>query len=300
MTAARWLFALLLYLLLIGPASTEKQTVTHAAFVADFYPAQATSTRYGVLVLGGAEGGIPNELAEAVAALGYPVLALAYFNAPGLPEALEHIPLEYFDAPKNWLIQHAAFSDQGLIIVGWSKGAELALLLAINDSRVKGVIGVSPSSVVWAGIAKDRHKMTGSSWTRRGKPLAYVPFDSSANPKTLLELYSHSLEQKEAVEQATIRVESIAAPVLLMSGSNDTVWPSNRMADAACKRAAARHREGTCIHLNYDDVGHLLDGRFFIGADQAKVQPHPSQKDFAGFLSAIETGASPEKYKGRP
>jgi hypothetical protein len=58
-------------------------------------PASAPARRPALLIFGGSEGGLSGTLIAALlAAHGYPALALAYFNAPGLPATLSDIPLE--------------------------------------------------------------------------------------------------------------------------------------------------------------------------------------------------------------
>ena len=48
------------------------------------------------------------------------------------------IPLEYFDAPKKWLKDRLETRNNGVIVIGVSKGAELSLLLASNNQDYKG------------------------------------------------------------------------------------------------------------------------------------------------------------------
>ncbi|MBM4329855.1 MAG: hypothetical protein FJ117_01300 [Deltaproteobacteria bacterium] len=86
-----------------GPAKTE---LTEYGFIADFYYTVGAPKKLGVLVIGGSEGGKPEYLARPIAARGFPVLALAYFKVPGTPEYLDMIPLEYFDKPIEWLMNH--------------------------------------------------------------------------------------------------------------------------------------------------------------------------------------------------
>jgi hypothetical protein len=50
--------------------------------------------------------------------LGYSVLALAYFKDDGLSEKLEMTPLDYFDAPKQWLLNKRGTRNDGLVMVG--------------------------------------------------------------------------------------------------------------------------------------------------------------------------------------
>ena len=109
--------------------------------VGDLYLPVGSPAKLGVLVLGGAEGGVPSG-AKFLASKGYAALALAYFGAPGLPETLEQIPLEYLDRALAWLDASPGVPRGGVVIQGGSKGAELALLLASRHADVIGVIAI--------------------------------------------------------------------------------------------------------------------------------------------------------------
>lgn len=59
-----------------------------------------------VIVLGGVRGGIPNDSYVAqFANQGYAALGLAYFFAPGRPEHLNQIPIEFVLKAVKWLSQ---------------------------------------------------------------------------------------------------------------------------------------------------------------------------------------------------
>ena len=66
---------------------------------------QPTGRHPALLVVGGSEGGTPVRRAAWLASHGYVALALAYFHAPGLPDQLRDIPLEYFGHSLSWLAQ---------------------------------------------------------------------------------------------------------------------------------------------------------------------------------------------------
>ncbi|HYE85374.1 MAG TPA: acyl-CoA thioester hydrolase/BAAT C-terminal domain-containing protein [Vicinamibacterales bacterium] len=272
--------------LCLAPAqsSNARMTLASDGFVAEWLPS-TTSDACPALVLGGAEGGVPRRLAEAAMAQGMAALALAYFNADGLPAELENIPLEYFDKPIARLAAQAPAGCRGVTLLGWSKGAELALLLASRDTRISAVLAISPSHVTWPGILKDWRKVPGASWTIAGQPRPFVPFDSTRGATNLVELYTHSLKQAEAVAAAGIEVEAIRGRVLLLSGSRDDVWPAEAMAAAVCQRMTRNGRGADCEHRNFADLGHLLDERFMPGSANA----HPAQTVFAGFLRQIKS-----------
>ena len=78
--------------------------------------------------------------------------APAYFRGPGQNPDLELIPLELFSSALRWLSRQPEVDPSGLGILGGSKGAEAALLVAVRHPELKAVIAALPSSVVWPGI----------------------------------------------------------------------------------------------------------------------------------------------------
>jgi uncharacterized protein len=86
-----------------------------------------------------------------------------------------------------------------------------------------------------------------SSWTWRGAPLPFVPYDESwepgEEPVAYRSLYQRSLLAfPEAREAATIRIEESDADILLVAGRDDALWPSAAFAEelAARRRQANR------------------------------------------------------------
>lgn len=249
----------------------EFKPIRNSDIVANFYSQPNNSEGYSVLVLGGSEGGIPNKLAKPIAKAGFPTLALAYFKEKNLPPELENIPLEYVNKAVSWLLNNNKSNNREVIVVGWSKGAELALLAASKDPRIKHVIAIAPSSVAWAGILNDWKKTPGSSWMENGKALTHVPFKPSGKINGLLDLYSQSLDNRTDAGKADIPVENIVGDVLLMTGSKDDIWPSERMANDICKKLNS-HRAESCKHRNYPELGHLLDYKFLEPSQSMNVE----------------------------
>ncbi|HTB79372.1 MAG TPA: acyl-CoA thioester hydrolase/BAAT C-terminal domain-containing protein [Opitutaceae bacterium] len=277
--------------------------VTGQPFVADFYHTEGSPKKMGILFLGGSEGGIsvlgtPRFLATN----GYPVLCLAYFKAEGLPDSLEMVPLEYCDKAIAWLEANEAIQPGGIVVVGGSKGAELALLLATRHPDIAGVIAIAPSSVVWQGLPKKFWPAppARSSWSLLQNPVPFVPYDRSRwfNPFDKLavyKLYQRSLTQKEAVEKATIEVEKIHGPVLLLSGNEDALWPSAEMGDAICDRLKEKGFSYKYEHVKYKGAGHTLSEYSMLGGTpegnkQARIE---SRNKMLEFLQAIEHSSAP-------
>jgi hypothetical protein len=144
----------------------------------------------------------------------YAALALAYFAADALPRNLERVPLETVDRAVEWLRKQPTVDPNRIAIVGVSKGAELALLSASRNPRIKAVVAIAPSSVVFQNLGRGRAST--SSWTSGGADVPFAPFiQSDAFDKTrrLVDLYEASLEV--APPAARIPVERISGPILL-------------------------------------------------------------------------------------
>jgi BAAT / Acyl-CoA thioester hydrolase C terminal len=161
---------------LTGPGVTcSRQEVSSRGFHGLYcVPAPHAGRRPPVLVFGGSEGGLSSAAtSELLASRGFPALALAYFGEPGLPAALDRIPLEYFAGAARWLGRQPGTDAQRLTVWGVSRGSEAALLLAAYfPGLVHAVIAGSPSSVIHGAVAlTHRVPPTDPAWTLHGKPL---------------------------------------------------------------------------------------------------------------------------------
>jgi Dienelactone hydrolase and related enzymes len=128
----------------------------------------------GVLLIGGSEGGLGVgyvAMALMLAAHGYPALAVASFNAPGLSSALRDVPIEYFAS--------AASKLPGPVrVVGVSRGSEAALLLAARYPHlVGGVVLAAPADQINLGFPGG-----GYAWTFGNVPQLDIPFSVIAGP----------------------------------------------------------------------------------------------------------------------
>jgi dienelactone hydrolase len=224
--------------------TTKKLTVPADGVYGVLYRPKDTTTRKpALLVFGGSEGGLsyPVQVKSALlAAHGYPTLALAYFDAPGLPKDLTAIPLEYFRKALMVLRAQPGVDTDHLLVTGASWGGEGSLLVAATyPDLVNGVIAEVPNSYVdVAPFTKKR-----SSWTVNGRELPFAPASQFGAPAA------------EVDPKTYIPVGRIRGPILLACGELDLEWPSCRNVEDITDRLKGRH--GVTV-LRYRDAGHYI------------------------------------------
>jgi len=199
------------------------------------------------------------------------VLALAYWRAPGLPQTLEAVPLEYFVRAVDWAKARPEIDPRRVGVLGWSRGAEAALLLASHDADVKAVIALAPTANVWSGLNPARMADADAAWTFGGRPLpALVPVGGPGTT-SLKDLFVHGLDHAGEHPETAIPVEKINGPVLMLTGVDDPIWPSSRMAELAMARLDERGFPFDHRHVDYPDAGHLVFAA--EGADLSRISP---------------------------
>lgn len=206
-------------------------------------PKDSPTRKPALLVFGGSEGGLSYPVrikAALLAARGYPTLALAYFDAPGLPKDLAAIPLEYFRTALTILRAQPGVDPHHLLVTGASWGGEGSLLVAATyPDLVGGVIAEVPNSYVdVAPFSTER-----SSWTLHGKELPFAPRRQFGAPAA------------DVDPRAYVPVGRIRGPIVLACGELDVVWPSCRNVDDVVARLHGRR--GVTV-LRYADAGHYI------------------------------------------
>ena len=167
--------------------------------------------RYAVLVLTGSSGRIDEPRVRFLASAGAVAVGLQWFGGEGQPPGICEVPLESFTPALDLLAGYGA----PLAVLGTSKGAEAACLLALTDPRLSAVVAFAPTDVVWANIGAGRDgraEPPRSSWTRAGQPLPFVPLASgwtaTDDPPAYLGWYLQSRRvYVDRVQLATIPLE---------------------------------------------------------------------------------------------
>lgn len=239
--------------------------------------------RPALIALGGSEGGsvVVRQLALRLASLGYAVLALPYYSPTGwgptgptpaelptLPAAFADIPLERLEKARDWLAQQPGIAADRIGVYGVSKGAEFSLLAAVRMPWIRSVVAVVPSDVTWEGWGPGVEPGRRASFSWRGQPLPFVPYQGFAQemngfatgaPVKIRRPHDQGrAANPQAVAAARIPVEDYAGPVLVIGGGDDQVWDSGGMALAIGERRRAAGRDTEV--LVYPEAGHALSG----------------------------------------
>lgn len=228
------------------PRNAERRTFTMAedGFAGTYVGLAGASQGPAVMVLGGSEGGDPFFAAEVFAARGIPALSVAYYRAPGLPDALVDIPLEYFDKPLQWLSRQPAVDADRLWVSGTSRGSEAATLIATNQpDLVHGLLAMAPSSAANCGFdPRTGGCFNRSAWEQKGRPLPYTREWNNPTPSD--------------TPQAVFRVEQINGPVATVCGGFDQQWNACRYGEAIHQRLQKQNFRHPRLELSYPDAGH--------------------------------------------
>ena len=163
-------------------------------------------------------------------------------------------------------------------------------MVATLDPRVDAVIAFAPTSVVWANIGPGLDGMDRplrSSWTWRGEPLAFVPYDTDweappGDAPAFRTLYEQSLARFASdAADATIAVERMRAQVVAVAGADDQVWPSDRFAAEIAHRMTDHGRDVTV--LIGPDAGHrvVLPGEERVSGGQPMARGGNREADAA-------------------
>lgn len=233
-----------------------------------------------IIVIGGSGGGdvLVRRIAPAFVEQGYAVFGLVYYSPawfgrpaqfPMLPAAFDAIPVERAVEARDWLCARAEVDCQAIGIYGVSKGAEFALLVGSLADGIAGIAAIVPSDVVWEGWGPGTEPGASSSFSWRGEPLAFVPYDGMADelakfgrqgeePRLRLPHDRGRHANPARAVEARIAVERIVAPVFLAGGDADDTWNSGEMAQAIAERRAEADLPTTS--LIFTDAGHGLSG----------------------------------------
>lgn len=215
-----------------------------------------------VITLSGSEGGLwlAKKQARWLQSQGIPALALGYFRTLHTGAALSLVPLEIIEQAIHFL-QAQGYARIG--ILGFSKGAELALVAAPHYPALSCVVAKTPSWFVGEGLRGKAPAGT-SSWRCQGQPLPYTAYRMrhfqvvrriiQAEAYNILSLNTG----KRVVPASELPVERINGPVLLLSTRSDTIWPSEDSGNILTLRLAQANFQHPYQHICYRYMSHFM------------------------------------------
>ena len=245
-----WVLGIALVLLLAGIAwiawtvhsfDTEALPERHGQVDAQLY-APPGPARPLLVGLGGAEGGNSwtRDHWQAQRARfqqqGYAFLAVGYFGLPNTPEKLDRIALEGVHDAIRQAQANPGVNGQCVILLGGSKGAELALVLASRYPDIDAVVALAPGDTVFPAHTD---AMNTSSWSHQDDPLPFAAIPWLATWDLILGNIHGVMEQAladQTADAAAIEVERIGGPILLVAATGDQMWPSVRMSRRLVQR----------------------------------------------------------------
>jgi dienelactone hydrolase len=128
---------------------------------------------------------------------------------------------------------------RGVVVNGYSRGAEAALLLAQSyPGLFRGAILYAPNDAVWPGFPNG-----GNAWTKGGA----------------------------AVPRTAIPVTHVAGPVLAIAGGQDQVWPSATHAQRIMQRLDDARVTTAHQALVYPDAGHGVGSFPYLAAGTSQI-----------------------------
>lgn len=279
------------------PPEVTVTSVKQPQVSGDWVMPQGNGPFPALIVLGGPEGSNGTSLRRALdlATAGFACLALSYFGDEGLEPTLSKIPVERVGEALNWVAAQPHVDGQRLGLVGDSRGGELALIAAANFRQVRAVAAIVPSGLQWGSLKNPNE----TAWTLGGKPLAFVPWSGvpaqsvrdawGRTTVTSLGVFTSSLSRASPskVAAATIPVENISGPVLLIGAKDDQVWPSCQLAEVARARLAKHD------HLErYGDVLRCFEGAgHHIGVPGSSTMSH--SREIIGDM-LVNKGGTPQ------
>lgn len=224
-----------------GDPRVTKAEVEAEGLVGTLYAPPGEAPAPPVILLHGSRGNRMSSTASLLASHGFLALALQYFGESSpIPDQFVGVPIEYVQRAGEWLRQHKRASGDQVGLWGASRGGELALLAASYFEVFGAVVSISGSGVTWGG------------WTHQGEPLPQ-----------LLSIYMNGSAlddiDDERLAEATIPVERINGPVLMISGRRDRLWNAVTFSNIVVERLEQHNHPYRYQHLIYDEAGHLMN-----------------------------------------
>lgn len=163
-----------------------------------------------------------------------------------------------------------------VVVIGYSRGSEAALLAAGIDHDIDGVAVFSPSSVVWGAMGNNDLKGP-SGWSYNGKPL---PFLVPSEKQTGAAAFESVLNDTISIKPSLIHSENIQGPIILMGSDDDAIWPSGRMARMIQKNLQSKNYSYPVTLMIFNHASHRI-----LGSGQSSPTETYKSPDFTRIIN---------------
>ncbi|XP_040192698.1 acyl-coenzyme A amino acid N-acyltransferase 1-like [Rana temporaria] len=205
----------------------------------------------GVIDIFGGFGGLIEYRCSLLASRGFATLALAYFAYEDLPKTLDYLDLKYFEEAVQFLSSHPKVCGSGVGVIGFSKGAEMALAMASYIPHIaatvfiNGTVAISGSTVRYGDLI-----LPGIPYQRERTLI--TPSEACIVSPLLGDL------SKPENQASVLPVEKAKGPILFLVGENDKSCESLYFARLSLARAKKWGKMDVYIE-SYPGAGHLLE-----------------------------------------
>ncbi|BAO76858.1 acyl-CoA thioester hydrolase/BAAT C-terminal domain-containing protein [Winogradskyella sp. PG-2] len=240
----------------------KPKPINENGFQVNFFAKENIENKTAVVLIGGGQWG--DYWSQEIANKEMVGISLPYIGKEGLPNLPEEIDLEYFESALNWIRKQKSVDPKKIIVMGASRNAELALIIAsIFPDMVSGVIAYTPSSVSWSNtVLPYNSNELKASWKYNGIDIPYLPMTKISGNDTekirMLDYWENGLSKIDSTHKSHIKVELIKGPILLFSGVDDKVWPSAKMADMIENRLTNNNFKYNFKSIKYQNAGHSI------------------------------------------
>ena len=242
-----------------------------------------------IILLNGSSGDMKalDLIAGPLCSRGFNILNVPYFAAPGLPENLEEVPLEYFEKVFRWVQNNNIIEKKNkdketeIYLLGISKGSEAALLLASKYKEIKKVAAIEAHGYVFQSLKGQGFGDDVSSWSYGGQSIPFIKgynnifFEDfkkcteQGKPFGFASTYKKCVELAANKEEARIKVENSEADLLIVTGKEDNIWNGYE----GCKVLVDNLKKHTVEFLVYEHMGHPMPIPYIIPLNETTSMP---------------------------
>jgi hypothetical protein len=275
-----------------------------------------------VIVVDGVDGNsysrdvlMPRLVAQGFSVFHFATYALVYGpgrpSVEGLPTRYVDIPVDRLEAVRDWIVKQPGVDPNRIGLYGVSRNGAYVLIAATRFPWVRAVAGIVPSDVVWEGWGDRVALGTTSSYSWRGKPLPFVPYDGEAFRRESGKIArGQQFRLRTAMDEgrwsnthrvppARIQLENYRGAVFVAGGELDNLWSSGHMVQNISERRAEAGLKTTT--LVFADAGHNLGGDghdptmlFESGADRA-AEARAQYRTWQSLVAFLKRALRPDR-----